>query len=109
MFIRLVNMPIGLSADTSCEKWIRKSLVKEDVIEDIIRVKHMFTHCDLKNIIISIWKDDDPVFIHPNHRVQLTFAILIYCYSGARIGTFISDMLKKDQRGLRYEVFYDIC
>lgn len=69
MFIRLVNMPIGLSADTNCEKWIWKSLVKEDVIKDIIRAKHMFTHCDLKNIIISIWKDDDPVFIYLNHRV----------------------------------------
>lgn len=35
-------------------KWIRKSLIKEDVIKDILRVKHIFMHCDLKNIIISI-------------------------------------------------------
>ncbi|KAA8642336.1 uncharacterized protein ATNIH1004_011280 [Aspergillus tanneri] len=35
--------------------------------------------------------------------VQLTFAILIYCYSGARIGTFIPDTSKADVRGLRYE------
>lgn len=54
IFIRFVNLPIGLSADTNCEKWIRKSLIKEDVIKDILRVKHIFMHCDLKNIIISI-------------------------------------------------------
>jgi hypothetical protein len=70
----------GLSADPDCEKWISKSLVEDDIIEDIRRAKLMFTHCDLSNIIVSIWKDDDPIFVHPRYRVQLTFAILIYCY-----------------------------
>jgi hypothetical protein len=45
----------GLSADTNCEKWISKSLVKHDIIEGIRREKHMFTHCDVTNIIFSIW------------------------------------------------------
>ncbi|GFG16438.1 hypothetical protein IFM61392_09507 [Aspergillus lentulus] len=102
-FTRLTKSTFDTKDTRDVYKWIRKSLVKEDVIEDITRAKHMFTHCDLKNIIVSIWKDDDPVFIHPRYRVQLTFAVLIYCYSGARIGTFIPDTSKKDQRGLRYE------
>ncbi|KAH2363659.1 hypothetical protein KXV98_003685 [Aspergillus fumigatus] len=103
-FTRLTKSTFDTKDIRDVYKWIRKSLVKEDVIEDITRAKHMFTHCDLKNIIVSIWKDDDPDFIHPRYRVRLTFAILIYCYSGARMGTFIPDTSKKDQRGLRYEV-----
>jgi hypothetical protein len=69
----------------------------------------MFTHCDLTNILVSLWTDDDPMFIHPRYRVQLTFAMLIYCYTGARIGTFIPDTSKKDERGLRYEVLQATC
>ncbi|KKA25166.1 hypothetical protein T310_0806 [Rasamsonia emersonii CBS 393.64] len=83
--------------------WIRKTLIKEDIIENKKRTKHMFTYCDLTNIIFSMWTDDDPVFIHKRHRIQMTFAILIYCYSGARIGAFIPDMSKADYQGLRYE------
>ena len=64
----------------------------------------MFTYCDLTNILVSIWTDDDPFFIHERNRVQMTFALLLYCYSGARIGTFIPDSSKAQERGLRYEV-----
>ena len=35
----------------------------------------------------------------------MTFALLLYCYSGARIGTFIPDTSKAEKRGLRYEVW----
>lgn len=80
--------------------WIRKTLIKEDIIKNKKHAKHMFTHCDLTNIIVSMWTDDDPVFIHERHRIQMTFAILIYCYSGARIGAFIPDTSKADDRGL---------
>jgi hypothetical protein len=31
----------------------------EDVIEDIRRLKHRFVHCDLTNILVSLWTDDD--------------------------------------------------
>lgn len=82
------------------KKWIRKTLIKEDIIKNKKHTKHMFTHCDLTNIIVSMWTDDDPVFIHERHRIQMTFAILIYCYSGARIGAFIPDTSKADDRGL---------
>ena len=64
----------------------------------------MFTHCDLTNILVSIWTDDDPFFIYERNRVQMTFALLLYCYLGARIGTFIPDSSKAQERGLRYEV-----
>ena len=64
----------------------------------------MFTYCDLTNILVSIWTDDDPFFIHERNRVQMTFALLLYCYLGARIGTFIPDSSKAQERGLRYEV-----
>lgn len=110
MFTRFGDLSSNyFPADTKCEKWISKGLVQEEVIEDIRRVKHMFTHCDLTNILVSLWTNDDPIFIHPRYRVQLTFAILIYCYTGARIGTFIPDTSKEDERGLRYEVLQATC
>ncbi|THC92169.1 hypothetical protein EYZ11_008356 [Aspergillus tanneri] len=102
-FARLTKSVFDKKDTQDVYRWIAKSLVKDEIIEDKKRAKHMFTHCDLTNILVSLWNDDDPVFIHPRYRVQLTFAILIYCYSGARIGTFIPDTSKADVRGLRYE------
>ncbi|PKX95159.1 uncharacterized protein P174DRAFT_502570 [Aspergillus novofumigatus IBT 16806] len=40
----------GLPAGTNYEKWISKLLIKADIIKDIRRAKHMFTHYDLMNI-----------------------------------------------------------
>ncbi|KAL4861450.1 hypothetical protein BDV12DRAFT_208024 [Aspergillus spectabilis] len=49
--------------------FIKKRLVKEEkVIKDIRRAKHMFTHCNLTNILVLLWNNDDPVFIHPRYR-----------------------------------------
>lgn len=33
------------------KNWIKKTLIKEDIIENKKCAKHMFTHCDLTNII----------------------------------------------------------
>jgi hypothetical protein len=38
--------------------------------------RNMFSYYDLTNILVSLWIDDDPIFIHPKYRVQMTFAIL---------------------------------
>jgi hypothetical protein len=43
----------GLSADADCQKWISKSLVKDDTIEDIRRPKRMFTHCVTSRTLLS--------------------------------------------------------
>lgn len=51
------------------KKWISKSLVKKEVIENKKRLKYMFTHCDLMNILVLIWMDDDPFFIYEYNRV----------------------------------------
>ncbi|RHZ59573.1 uncharacterized protein CDV56_101052 [Aspergillus thermomutatus] len=48
-----------------------QTVLHEEIIEDIRRAKHMFTHCDLTNIINSLWTDDDPKFIHPSFRVAM--------------------------------------
>ena len=51
----------------------------------------MFTNCDLTNILVSIWMDDDPFFIHECNRVQMTFALLLYCIAIQVPGWLIGD------------------
>jgi hypothetical protein len=38
------------------------------------------------NVLVSLWTEDDSVFIHEVMRDQITFLFLAYCFSGARIG-----------------------
>jgi hypothetical protein len=79
-------------------------LTKDGVIEDKKRPKNIFSKRDLIELLVSIWTLDDPMFIHERNRVQLTLTILIFCFSGARIGAFIPDTLKAKDRGIRYKV-----
>jgi hypothetical protein len=41
------------------------------------------------NVFDSLWMEGDSVFIHEAMRIQITFLLLAYCFSGARIGAFL--------------------
>jgi hypothetical protein len=41
------------------------------------------------NVLDSLWTEDDSIFIHEVMRAQMTFLILAYCFSEARIGAFL--------------------
>jgi hypothetical protein len=52
----------------------------------------MFILCNITNILVSIWTDDNLIFIYYEHyQIQMTFIILIYYYSDTRISAFVLD------------------
>jgi Protein of unknown function (DUF3435) len=57
--------------------------------------KHNFTSSDLDRILLTLWTKDDLIFIPECYRIQFTFIIRVYCWTGARLGAFFTD-------GLRY-------
>lgn len=85
-------------------QWIKNTLTVDEVIENIKRQKFNFTRKDFRNIIVSKWKCDSPVFIHGLLKVIIVFALQVFLFTGARIGAFIPQANHKKQRGLRYKV-----
>ena len=53
------------------------------------------------NILISCWTEDDSVFIDEYIRVQIIFLLLIYCFTGARIETFLENDKAEVQRKIK--------
>lgn len=49
----------------------------------------MFDVENLVNVVVCAWTKNDSEFIHECMRVQMTFLILVYCFSRARIGVFL--------------------
>ncbi|KIW11740.1 hypothetical protein PV08_09012 [Exophiala spinifera] len=76
--------------------WIRRSLVLEGIVVNKHRPKHNFTVRDLTRVFVALWTYDDLIFIHERYRVQTTFLIHLYCWTGARIDAFFKG-------GLRYK------
>jgi hypothetical protein len=54
------------------------------------RPKHNFTSRDLTRILLTLWTQDDLIFIPERYRVQLTFIIRVYCWTGARLSAFFT-------------------
>jgi hypothetical protein len=52
---------------------------------------------DLTRVLLALWTRDDLIFIPERYRVQTTFIIHVYCWTGARLSAFFTD-------GLRYKV-----
>jgi hypothetical protein len=59
----------------------------------IKKSKAYVLHCDLTNVIVSLWYDDDLVSIYEQHQIQMHFAILTYYCSGKRIRIFIPSVM----------------
>jgi hypothetical protein len=78
-------------------QWVRRSLTLEGIVVKKHRPKHNFTARDLTRVLLTLWTRDDLIFIPERYRVQTTFIIHVYCWTGARIGAFFTD-------GLRYKV-----
>lgn len=50
---------------------------------------------DLTRIVVTAWTKDDLIFTPERYRIQFTFIIRVFCWTGARLGAFFTD-------GLRY-------
>jgi hypothetical protein len=46
---------------------------------------------DLMDALNTLWTEADSVFIHEMMRVQVTFLLLLYSDSGARLGAFLEN------------------
>jgi hypothetical protein len=72
-------------------------LTLEGIVVNKHRPKHNFTQRDRTRLLLTLWTQDDLIYIPERYRVQTTFIIHAYCWTGARIGAFFTD-------GLRYKV-----
>jgi hypothetical protein len=61
------------------------------------RSKYNFTVRALTRVQVTLWTKDDLMFIPERYRIQSTFIINVFCWTGARLSAFFTG-------GLRYEV-----
>ncbi len=67
----------------------------EGVVVNKRRPKHNFTEQELIRILLTLWTKDDLIFVPERYRVQFTFIVRVYCWTGARLSAFFTN-------GLRY-------
>jgi hypothetical protein len=68
-----------------------------------MRSRDNFTLHDLQNTSYQLWQNDWYDFLHELYRVQLHLAILMYCFTSARIGEFYESSDKRGSgKGLHY-------
>ena len=51
----------------------------------------------------TFWTVDEGRFIYPRNKIQIPFLISVYCWTGARIGSFFPSK-EKPNACLRYRV-----
>ena len=66
--------------------------------------KHLFGMKELIEFNQTFWTVDEGHFIHPRNKAQIPFLMSVYCWTGARIGSFFPDKHGKMDAGLRYRV-----
>jgi hypothetical protein len=76
---------------------VRRTLTREGIVVNKHRPKHNYTIKDLTRVLLALWTRDDLIFIPERYRVQTTFIIHVYCWTGALLSAFFTD-------GLRYKV-----
>jgi hypothetical protein len=79
-------------------QWSKRVLPLEGDIVDERLPKYNFTREDLDQTLLTLWTRKDLIYISERDRVEFTFLIHSYCWTGARIGAFFNG------KGLRYKV-----
>jgi hypothetical protein len=57
---------------------VRKTLTAEGVAVNIRRPKHLFTWRDLNRLLVTLWTQDDLVFVYERYRLQYMLVIRMY-------------------------------
>lgn len=65
-------------------------MTEEELVVNKNRGKYSFAERDLTRVLVTVWTQDDISFIPELYRVQFTFIINIYCWTGARIAAFFT-------------------
>lgn len=93
-----------LTAILISRQWIKKTLTAEGTIVNQKKEKLNFTRHDFLRTVSSLWQTDHQTFIPGLLKVVILFALQLYLFTGARVGSFIPSSKDKHERGLRYKV-----
>ena len=85
-------------------QWISNDLKEEGLVINKHKAKYLFGEKELRNFNTTFWTVDEARFVHPRNKVQIPFIIVVFCWTGARIGAFFPDRHNQDKGGLRYKV-----
>jgi hypothetical protein len=69
---------------------VRTVLVAEEAVVNQHVEKLNFSNKDLTRLLITLWTKSDLSYIPERYRVQFTFIINVYCWTGARISAFFT-------------------
>jgi hypothetical protein len=83
-------------------KWTRNILIKLTYIIIKKRDKFLFDVDDFINVVVSAWIKNDSEFFHECMSVQMTFFILMYCFTKTRIALLNLVIMRNDT-----SFFYD--
>lgn len=72
-----------------------------DIVNETLP-KYNFAKEDLDATLLTLWTCKDLRYISERDRVEFTFLLHVYCWTGARIGAFFNG------KGLRYKVWLRI-
>jgi hypothetical protein len=86
----LTTRHIWGATGSNLPQWVRKALTAEGVVVDIRPEKHQFTRRDLTLILVTLWTQDDLIFIPERYRLQFTLIFRMYCWTGAKLGAFFT-------------------
>ncbi|OQD85679.1 hypothetical protein PENANT_c009G09656 [Penicillium antarcticum] len=92
----------GFKESTKTE-WIKNTLTAEGIVVNQKKQKYNFKRDDFLKIVASIWQSDHQKFIPGLTKVLILFALQLYLFTGARVGTFMPSDEDKHHKGLRYE------
>ena len=70
---------------------MRRTLVEEKIVVNKHIPKYNFERHDLFQALKTLWTKDDLRVIPERYRVQFTFILRVFCWTGARIGSFFDD------------------
>lgn len=69
------------------------TLTAEGLVVNKRRPKHLFTLRDLTRLLLTLWTEDDLIFVHERYLLQFTLIFRIYCWTGARLAAFFTGSL----------------
>lgn len=73
---------------------MKKHLKKQGIVSDVRKDKNLFSVADLRNVLVALWTQDDQTFIPERYRIQVTFLLRVFCWTGARVGAFFKGGLR---------------
>src|SRR2546423_1361694 len=65
-------------------------LTAEGLVVNIKKPKYNFTVTTLTKVLVTLWTKDDLIFIPERYRLQYTFILRVYCWTGARLSAFLT-------------------